>query len=208
MKLHLFLFFLTAILALPAFSQIIIIPEPPRPMPPRPQPGLFELELHKLKVDVEIDQGNATTTLDQIFYNPTSHQLQGEYMFPLPKDVVVKSFSMFINGKETRGELLDAEKARQIYEDIVRRFLDPALLEFSSQGLARMRVFPIQPRSEVRIVLSYQHALPEDNRTVAYTLAAFSKPAKGERGLHAGQDQIRGAAQGHLFPHPCGGCQS
>lgn len=170
MKLHLFLFFLTAILALPAFSQIIIIPEPPRPMPPRPQPGLFELELHKLKVDVEIDQGNATTTLDQIFYNPTSHQLQGEYMFPLPKDVVVKSFSMFINGKETRGELLDAEKARQIYEDIVRRFLDPALLEFSSQGLARMRVFPIQPRSEVRIVLSYQHALPEDNRTVAYTL--------------------------------------
>lgn len=167
--LPLFLSFLTSILALPLFSQIIIIPEPPRPIP-RPQPGLFELELRKLSVEVDINERNATTTLDQVFFNPTPHQLQGYYMFPLPKDVVVKAFSMFIDGKEVKAELLDAKKAREIYEDIVRRFLDPALLEYSEQGLARMRVFPIQPQSEVRIKLSYQHFLPEDSRTVVYEL--------------------------------------
>jgi len=150
-------------------AQRIIIPEPPIPRP-RPQPGLFELELKELKADVAIDHGSAITTLDQVFYNPTAHQLQGEYMFPLPKEVAVQQFSMFIDGKEVKGELLDAKKAREIYEDIVRRFLDPALLEFSEQGLARMRIFPIQPHSEVRIKLVYQHALPEDNRTMEYTL--------------------------------------
>lgn len=163
--------FLTLVLALgvviASYSQRIIIPEPPMP---RPQPGMFELELRELKVDVSIDNGNATTTLDQVFFNPTANQLQGNYMFPLPKEVAVQQFTMFINGTEVKGELLDAQKARQIYEDIVRRFQDPALLEFSEQGLARMRVFPIQPHSEVRIKLVYQHYLPEDNRTLAYSL--------------------------------------
>ncbi|MBK8492859.1 MAG: VWA domain-containing protein [Saprospirales bacterium] len=150
-------------------AQIIIIPEPPRQIP-RPQPGLFELELLKLNVDVQIDQRNATTTLDQVFYNPTAHQLQGYYLFPLPKEVAIQQFSMFIDGKEVKGELLDAKKAKEIYEDIVRRFRDPALLEYSEQGLARMRVFPIQPHSEVRIKLTYQHYLPEDARTLAYSI--------------------------------------
>lgn len=151
------------------FSQIIIIPEPPRPVP-RPTPGLFELELRKLNVDVDIVDRNATTTLDQVFFNPTAQQLQGYYLFPLPKDVIVQQFSMYIDGKEVKAELLDAKKAKEIYEDIVRRYLDPALLEYGEQGLARMRVFPIQPNSEVRIKLTYQHFLPEDSRTLAYSL--------------------------------------
>jgi Ca-activated chloride channel homolog len=166
--------------AVSLFSQRIIIPEPPMPRPPMPQPGLFELELRELRAEVEIDQFNATTRIDQVFYNPTANQLQGEYLFPLPPGAALKQFSMFIDGKEMKGEILDAKKAKALYEDIVRRFLDPALLEFSGQGLARMRVFPIQPRSEVTIRLVYQHALPEDNRTRAYILPLSSgrKPVK------------------------------
>ena len=40
---------------------------------------------------------------------------------PLPAGAVIKDFSMWIDGRETRAELLDAAKARTIYEDIVRR---------------------------------------------------------------------------------------
>jgi Ca-activated chloride channel family protein len=149
---------LTLILNLNLFAQHIIIPEPPMP---RPQPGLFELELKQLSAEVSVESGAAVTRLEQVFFNPTRHQLQGYFMMPVPKDVAVSSFSMWVNGKEMKGELLDAEKAKKIYEDIVRKHLDPALLEYQGQGLLRLKVFPIQPQSEQRIVLEYQHTLGE-----------------------------------------------
>jgi Ca-activated chloride channel family protein len=145
-------------LNLSLFAQHIIIPEPPMP---RPQPGLFELELKQLSAEVSVENGAAVTRLEQVFFNPTRHQLQGYFMMPVPKDVAVSSFSMWVNGKEMKGELLDAEKAKKIYEDIVRKHLDPALLEYQGQGLLRLKVFPIQPQSEQRIVLEYQHTLGE-----------------------------------------------
>ena len=64
---------------------------------------------------------------------------------------------MYINGKETKAELLDADKARKIYEDIVRKFQDPALLEYVEQDLIRVKIFPIQPKSEQRVKLTYRH---------------------------------------------------
>ena len=106
--------------------------------------------------------------MDQVFYNPTNHQLQGFYIFPIPKDASINHFSMFINGKETEGELLDAEKAKKIYEDIVRKMQDPALLEYYNNALFRVRIFPIQPRSEQRVKLTYSQTLKKENGTIEY----------------------------------------
>jgi Ca-activated chloride channel family protein len=94
---------------------LIIIPE----AGPLSRP--FPLEVVYHHVDVEINGNAAETSIDQEFYNPTDNLLEGFYIFPIPKDAVIKNFSMMINGKETPAELLDAVKARQIYEDIVRR---------------------------------------------------------------------------------------
>ena len=77
---------------------------------------------------------------------------------------------MFINGKETEGELLDANKARKIYEDIVRKAQDPALLEFYNNALFRVRIFPIQPRSEQRVKLTYTQKLTKESGTIEYIL--------------------------------------
>jgi Ca-activated chloride channel family protein len=60
--------------------------------------------------------------------------LEGYYMFPLPDGAAIDKFSMDIDGKEMEAELLPADKARSIYEDIVRRHRDPALLEYVGQG--------------------------------------------------------------------------
>ena len=181
MKYLLSLFALLAITSLSA--QRLIIPEPPMP---RPQPGLFELELQSYKAEVEIDQDVAVTTVEQDFYNPTSLQLQGYFMYPLPEGANVQQFSMWINGKETKGELLDAKKAREIYEEIVRKALDPALLEYSKQGLLRLRIFPIQPRSVQKIKLVYQHQLSQEGNTYSYALPLYHR--------HDGQKPIERAA--------------
>jgi len=130
--------------------------------------GLFGLELRNIQVNTKITGQSATTSMDQVFYNPTSNQLQGYYYFPIPKDASVDHFSMFINGKETEGEILDAAKAKKIYEDIVRRMQDPALLEYTDQAMFRVRIFPIQPRSEQRVKLTYSQTLEKDNGTIEY----------------------------------------
>ena len=80
----------------------------------------------------------------------------------------MKEFTMFINGKRTSAELLDAHKARKIYEDIVRQMRDPALLEYSNQGLFKIRIFPIEPHSEKKVSITYREILKEDYSTFEY----------------------------------------
>ncbi len=147
--------------------------------PPRPLPGIirplrppiqrfFPLEVSFHKVDVKITDMAALTKIDQEFYNPTAQRLEGYYIFPIPKGATIDKFSMFINGKETEAEMLDAGKARKIYEDIVRKMVDPALLEYYKQGLFKARIFPIEPHSKKRVKISYNQILEKDNGTIEY----------------------------------------
>lgn len=138
----------------------------PRPIPPPVTPFPLEVKYHRVKVD--IDGQVAVTSVDQVFYNPTHRRLEGYYLFPIPKHAVIKKFSMFVDGKELEAELLDAKKARRIYETIVRRQLDPALLEYSETGVFKARIFPIEPRGEKRVKISYRQVLTKDNNTVEY----------------------------------------
>jgi Ca-activated chloride channel homolog len=140
----------------------IVIPHPPRPLP------LFPLEVTRHQVEVRIAGGVATTTVDQEFYNPNNLRLEGTYLFPLPDGAAIRRFSMWINGAETPAELLDAAKARSIYEDIVRRLRDPALLEYDGRGVFKARIFPIEPREKKRVKISYSELLTQDNRTCEY----------------------------------------
>lgn len=158
---------LLLLLAGPALADgFIIIPRPPHP--PRPHFHPFPLEVKYHHVDVSIDDRVAVTSIDQEFYNPTRYRLEGYYLFPIPRGAVIKKFSMFIDGKETPAELLDAKKARSIYEDIVRRMRDPALLEYSDTGVFKVRIFPIEPNSSKRVKISYSQVLPKDDHTIEY----------------------------------------
>lgn len=149
----------------------MIIPDRPRPLPnPRPNASLFELELRNCKVETNIQDMSATTELEQVFFNPADFAWQGYYLYPLPGITAVKKFSMFVNGKEIEAELLDAARARELYEGIVRKFQDPAILEYYNYGALKMKIFPVPPRSEVRIKLSYVQSLPKDNGLMEYWL--------------------------------------
>lgn len=137
---------------------------------PRPTPGeAFPLAVRYHRVQVEIRDAVARTTVDQEFVNPTGGQLEGMYIFPLPAGAVISDFAMEIDGKATRAELLDAAKARGIYEDVLRRMRDPALLEYAGNGAFRVRIFPIEPRAGKRVRLSYSEALHRDGDFYAYT---------------------------------------
>jgi Ca-activated chloride channel family protein len=155
-----------------AADGLIVITHPPEhrrpPIPPRPYPFTpLEVTYHHVKVAIK-DQ-LARTEVDQEFYNPNPQRLEGYYLFPIPKGAQIDKFAMDIDGKLVEAELLDANKARAIYEDIVRRLRDPALMEYAGQGLFRVRVFPIEPHSKKRIQLKYTELLRRDDTLTAYT---------------------------------------
>ena len=144
------------------------IPPWPHPMPPAPRP-YAPLEVVYHHVNVKIDGQIATTSVDQEFYNPNNQRLEGTYLFPIPKGAQIDKFTMEIGGKMVEAELLPAAKARQIYEEIVRKLKDPALLEYADRDVFKVRIFPIEPKSKKRIKLSYTQVLKSDGGLVNYT---------------------------------------
>lgn len=144
----------------------IVIP-PPFPRPASHDPYPLEVKYHHVATDIE--EMIAVTSVDQEFYNPTSRRLEGYYLFPIPQDAIISKFSMYIDGKETEAELLDAAKARNIYEDLVRKIIDPALLEYYGRGMFKARIFPIEPYSTKRVKISYRQTLERNNGTIGFT---------------------------------------
>lgn len=144
-------------------------PTPPRPphWPPAPRP-YAPLEVVYHHVNVKIDGQIATTSVDQEFYNPNPQRLEGTYLFPIPPGAQIDKFTMDIGGKMVEAELLSADKARKIYEDIVRKAKDPALLEYAGRDVFKVRIFPIEPNSKKRIKLSYTQVLKADSGLVSY----------------------------------------
>src|ERR1043166_1315734 len=78
------------------------------------------LALVDQKVTVNIDDQAAVTKIEQTFRNHTPRQLEATYLFPVPKGASVRKFSMVVNGKEETGEIVEADKARKIYTDLVQ----------------------------------------------------------------------------------------
>jgi Ca-activated chloride channel homolog len=142
---------------------------PPRPIPPpdwhpphwRPFP-LAPLEVASERIDAKVKDQVATVSIEQEFYNPNSQQLEGTFLFPIPKGAQLDKFKMEIGGKMMEPELLSAEKARKIYEEIVRAAKDPALLEYEGRDLLKVRIFPIEGHSRKKIALSYTQVLKQD----------------------------------------------
>jgi Ca-activated chloride channel family protein len=155
---------------------MIVIHEPPEfpqrpiPWPQPPHRHIFApLEVAYHHVTVKIDGQIATTSVDQEFYNPNPQRLEGTYLFPVPKGSHIDKFTMDIGGQQVEAELLPADKARQIYEDIVRKMRDPALMEYAGRDVFRVRVYPIEPHSTKRITLSYTEVLKSDSGLIGYT---------------------------------------
>jgi Ca-activated chloride channel family protein len=150
-------------------QQPAVVP-PPGPVPtPRPRFAFAPLEVTYHRVNVQIHDQVATTSVDQEFYNPNNARLEGTYLFPLPDGAHVDRFAMDVNGRMTEAELLDADKARGVYEDIVRKYRDPALLEYVGRGALRARGFPIEPNSKKQIKITYTQLLKSDSGLVEYT---------------------------------------
>jgi len=165
---------LAASLATPAAAQGWI--ELDRP-PGRPVVGTVVRTSSSVRVKIE---GRvAQVEVEEQFRNTGGGLAEGSYLYPLPGESVFQNLSLWMGAEEVRGEVMRAEVARGIYEEIVRRRRDPALLSLAGHGLVRAQVFPIPPGDTRRIVLRYTQLLDRTGDAVRFRYALGDRGPSG-----------------------------
>jgi Ca-activated chloride channel family protein len=144
----------------PARADGFLVPLEPR----RPVRRDWAVTYHR--VDVEVGGQKAHVRVDEEFTNLASSALEAEYVFPLPAGAMVSGVTLMVDGRGMEGRLLRADEARRIYDDIVRRQKDPALVEYVGRDFFRASIFPIPPGGARQLVLEYDQLLPRDGETI------------------------------------------
>jgi Ca-activated chloride channel family protein len=139
------------------------------PLPGRPMSGVVKV---RSAVSVRVTGRVAQVQVEEWFQNTGGGWGEGDYLYPLPGEAVFSNYSLFQGDKELKGETMDARQARAIYEEIVRRKKDPALIELAGHGLIRARVFPISPGETRRITLRYTELMPRVGDALQFRYAA------------------------------------
>ena len=101
---------------------------------------------------------------------------EADYIFPMPSGAAFEALELEIDGEMVSGETMAADQARRVYEDIVRRSKDPALVEYMGRGLLRTRIFPIRPGEEKRVIVRFQSVAEREGSAVRVDYLRGSGP--------------------------------
>jgi predicted Zn-dependent protease len=127
------------------------------------------------KVTVDIRDQIARTTIEESFVNHTDGVLEGVFHFPLPQDASISGFGMWIGDNLVEADVVEKQRAREIYETILTEKRDPGLLEWSGGNLFKARVYPIPGHAEKRVKITYTQVLPLRGGRYRYSYALQSE---------------------------------
>ncbi|MCF8070319.1 MAG: VIT and VWA domain-containing protein [Desulfobacterales bacterium] len=113
-------------------------------------------------VNVTINNGFARTEVDQVFINTGDRDLEATYTFPVPKKASMSELSLWIDGREVIGEVLEKGTARKIYEDQAAKGEDTAIAEKDDYKTFNIIVSPVRSQNETRVRLVYYQPLEID----------------------------------------------
>ena len=129
-----------------------LVAKPCRPCP-QSGPTVFR---QSSDVRAELSDRVLRYEVTETFVNRGSGIGEADYVFPLPKGAAFQDLKLSINGEMVSGETMSADRARAIYEQIVRQQRDPALVEWMGYGMLRARIFPIAPGEVKKVVVRFQ----------------------------------------------------
>ena len=121
--------------------------------------GEDKLGITSLDITVEVVGNVATTTYDMLFYNPTNQVLEGELSFPLAENQRVSRLALDVRGKLREAVVVEKELGRVAFEAVVRRGVDPILLEKGTGNNYKARIYPIFANNYKRVVLAHEQEL-------------------------------------------------
>jgi Flp pilus assembly protein TadD len=128
--------------------------------------GSVALELSALSVRTTVRGHLARTELTLTYRNSLDRVVGGDFHFPLPPDAEVSDLGLWFDGHLRHGVAVERVLARNAYEAVVHRRVDPALVEWSAGRAFRLNVFPIPAKGEKQVFIAYDQELTTDDYTL------------------------------------------
>ena len=122
------------------------------------------IQLARVQVDAEVVGLAARTRIEMEFRNPNDRALEGELQFPLRPGQAITGFALDIDGELRPAVPVEKAKGRQVFEDVTRTRVDPALLEVTGGNNYKLRVYPLPARGTRRVVLEIAETLMRSDR--------------------------------------------
>ena len=139
----------------------------------------FLIEIQKAKVTVHSTVYNATTEVELELYNPNEKVMDGEIQFSLKEGQIINDFKLDVNGSMRDGVIIEKQQARVAYENIIRRRVDPGLLELTAANQYRIRVYPIAAKGKRFVSFRVQQLLIQKKNQADYIFPiSFSNTVK------------------------------
>ncbi len=180
-----------------------LIPRPPIPRPPiiiepvviklPPEVQAQPIEVKDVDIRAAVNGVHAETTMTLTFFNPNPRVLEGELYFPLPTDATVSGYALDINGTLVDGVIVEKEKARVIFEEVVRQGIDPGLVEQAAGNVFKTRIYPLPAHGTRKIRVKYVanvDIVKEGNDYATY----YKQPLRFEKPLNSFKLRIEVAA--------------
>ena len=125
--------------------------------------ALPDLQIQDHQVRVVIQNGFAVTTVDQVFFNPSDRDMEAVYTFPLPRDGALSELSLWIDGQEIIGEVVEKERAREIHRREKEAGRESAVAEQRDYLAFDVLVNPVRAGAETRVRLVYLQPVEIDS---------------------------------------------
>ena len=134
------------------------------------QPWDRHMQVKKMDIRIKADAFTATTFIEMEFYNPTNTDMEGLYSFELAPGQAITAFQLDLFGKFRDGSIEEKWKARNAYNTIVGKRVDPALLQMDYYNHYSLRIYPVPAMGSRRITMTIQQLLVVENGTAVYKL--------------------------------------
>ena len=126
----------------------------------KPTSGVTQaLRAKTLDVKSEVNGAFATATVTTVYDNPNNERIEADFIYSAPAGAVVTGFAYWYGEEKVVARVVEKERAAQIYQYITSRMRDPALVEMIGKNTFRARIFPVEPRRDLKIEVQFAQTL-------------------------------------------------
>lgn len=173
------------------------------------------LRIAKHDVRAKVAGAFARTEIEEVFANDSDDVLEGIYRFRLPRGATIERLALDVDGQLIEGEFIDKAKAGKIWKGVIWNatakrtqpkdeivwvpgpWHDPALLDWSEDGIFTLKIYPIPKRGSRRLILAYTERLPEVHGQREYRYPLPEVAVQGANALKLGEFSLDLQVAGH-----------
>lgn len=121
------------------------------------------ISIQSIDIDSKIIGNTAVTKIKYVFYNSSNRNLEAKLTFPLPEGTTISQYAIDIKGKLRYAVPVPKERAKEVFESIQHRNVDPGIVEQVSGNNFRARISPVPPAGSRTMEITFLNELKENN---------------------------------------------